>query len=87
MRGSSSDICFFWVRTLTRDGRLTDNAIAENAVRRVMMAASPRSVLLLDSGKLGEPCLSTLCHLRDLTYVVSETDISSEFPVFREKFI
>lgn len=87
LRSFNADICFFSVRTLTRDGRLTDNAIAENAVRRVMMAASRESVLLLDSGKIGTPCLSTLCHLRDVTHVVSERDISLLFPDFSDKFI
>ena len=86
IRAFNADVSFFSVRTLTRDGRLTDNAMGENAVRRAMMASSQRSVLMLDSEKLGEPCLSTLCHLGDVAAVVSERDISGEFPAFREKF-
>ena len=87
IRSFNADICFFSVRTLTPDGRLTDNAIGENAVRRAMLASSRRSVLMLDSEKLGAPCLSTLCHLRDITHVVSERDIAGEFPSFSEKFL
>ncbi|MBQ8350947.1 MAG: DeoR/GlpR transcriptional regulator [Clostridia bacterium] len=82
-----ADICFFSVRRLTSDGRLTDNALAENAVRRAMLAASGRRVLMLDSKKLGEPCMHTLCRLEEITHVVSERDISASFPAYREKFL
>ena len=87
LRSFNADVCFFSVRTLTADGSLTDNAIAENSARRVMLSRSRRSVLMLDSQKIGEPCMSTLCTLDDISYVVSEKDISEQFPRHREKFI
>ena len=87
LRSFNADICFFSVRTLTADGLLTDNAIAENAVRRVMLSRSRKSVLMLDSKKLGDPCMSTLCSIDDISYVVSERDISAYFPSHRDKFI
>jgi DeoR/GlpR family transcriptional regulator of sugar metabolism len=87
LRDFHADICFFSVRTLTMDGALTDNAIAENAIRRVMLSRSDRSVLMLDSQKLGAPCLNTLCRLSDVTHVVSERDISAHFPDYRHKFL
>ncbi len=88
IRSFNADICFFSVRRLTRDGSLTDNAIAENAVRQAMIAQSKKSVLMLDSQKIGAPCLNTLCTLDDITHVVSERDISSEFSAkYAEKFI
>ena len=87
LRNFSADLCFFSVRTLTRAGELTDNALSENAVRRVMLSRAKRSVLLLDSQKVGEACLGTLCTLADVDFVVSERDISAEFPSFREKFV
>lgn len=83
----SSDICFFSVRTLSRDGRLTDNAIGENSIRKRMMLASKRKVLMLDSKKLGAACLNTLARINDVDYIVSEADISQFFPQFKEKFI
>lgn len=87
IRSFNADVCFFSVRTLTRDGRLTDNAILENSVRRAMMSRSKRCVLLLDSKKIGEPCLSTLCELDAVSSVVSESDISYLFPAHKDKFI
>lgn len=87
LRSFNADICFFSVRTLTSDGLLTDNAIAENAVRRVMLTNSRRSVLMLDSEKLGTPCMSTLCRIDDISHIVSERDISACFPRHKDKFV
>ena len=87
IRRFNADLCFFSVRTMTPDGRLTDNAIGENGVRRAMLAASRRRVLMLDSQKVGEGCLETLCHLDDVDYVVSERDLSGGFPGYEKKFL
>lgn len=86
-RAFHADVCFFSVRRLTETGELTDNAIAENAVRRIMLSRAERRVLLLDSQKIGAPCLNTLCTLDEIDCVVSERDISDRFPAFREKFL
>ena len=82
-----ADVCFFSVRRLTEAGELTDNAVAENAVRRIMLSRAKRKILLLDSQKIGAPCLNTLCTLDEIDLVVSERDISARFPTFREKFM
>lgn len=87
IRSFNADVCFFSVRRLTRDGRLTDNAIAENSVRRTMMSRSRKSVLMLDSHKIGEACINTLCDISAVTHVVCEKDISGLFPEYKEKFI
>ena len=87
LRSFNADICFFSVRTLTSNGLLTDNAIAENAVRRVMLSRSKRSVLMLDSKKLGAPCINTLCRINEISHIVSERDISEHFPDHKNKFI
>ncbi len=87
LRSFTADLCFFSVRTLTKAGELTDNALAENALRRVMLARAKKSVLMLDSQKLGEGCLHTLCTLQDIDLVVSEEDIGEHFPAYRDRFI
>lgn len=83
----NADVCFFSVRRLTTDGKLTDNALAENRVRKAMMQVCKRKVLMLDSKKVGEPCLNTLCTLDEIDYVVSECEIASKFESNKEKFI
>lgn len=87
IRTFNADLCFFSVRTLTPDGLLTDNALAENGVRRAMLASSRRRILMLDSQKIGHACLETLCHLSDVDHVVSESDLSHRFPTYAGKFI
>lgn len=87
LRGFNADICFFSVRTLTQDGMLTDNAIAENYVRKVMMSRSRKSVLMLDSEKVGEACISNLCTIDEVDFIVSERDISDRFEGHKGKFI
>ena len=87
IRRFNADICFFSVSSLTPDGRLTDNSIAENQISKAMIEHSRKSVLLLNSQKIGEPQLNTLCTLNDIDLVVSEKDISPLFPSHKEKFI
>ena len=87
IRSFHADVCFFSVRRLTLDGDLTDNAIAENAVRRVMLAKAKRRVLLLDSQKIGDACLNTLSTLDGIDAVVSEADLSGLFPAYKDKFL
>lgn len=87
LRAFNADICFFSVRTLTQDGMLTDNAIEENSVRKVMMAQSKKRVLILNSGKVGKPCISNLCSINEVDIIVSECDISDRFVGFKEKFV
>lgn len=87
IRSFHADLCFFSVRTLTPSGELTDNAVAENAVRRAMLESSDRSILMLDSKKIATPCLNTLATLDDVDVVVSECDISSYFGDNNKKFL
>lgn len=87
IRSFNADICFFSVSALTPDGRLTDNSVAENQISRTMIECSKKSVLLLNSQKIGEAQLNTLCRVNDIDYIVSEKDISDLFPAHKEKFI
>ena len=87
IRRFNADICFFSVSSLTLDGKLTDNAIAENQISKTMIENSKKSVLLLNSQKIGEPQLNTVCTLKDIDFVVSEKDLSDLFPNYKGKFI
>ena len=87
IRRFNADICFFSVCSLSPNGRLTNNSTSENQLCRVMLEQSKKSVLLLNSQKIGEPKLNTLCMLKDIDFVVSEKDISDKFPEYKEKFI
>lgn len=87
IRKFNADICFFSVSSLTTDGKLTDNSLSENQISKTMMEQSKKSVLLLNSQKIGAPQLNTLCTLNEIDYIVSEKDISGLFLNHKEKFI
>lgn len=87
IRRFNADICFFSVSSLTPDGRLTDNSVLENQISRAMINSSKKSVLLLNSQKLGEAQVNTLCTLNEIDFIASEKDISHIFPNHKEKFI
>ncbi len=87
IRQFNADICFFSVSSLTPDGKLTDNSVLENQISRAMMEQSKKSVLLLNSQKIGAPYLNTVGTLGDVDLVVCERDISDKFPSYKEKFI
>ena len=87
LRSFHADVCFFSIRTLTPEGELTDNAMAENVIRRVMLSHSKRRVLMMDSQKIGEACLNTLCDLSEIDAVVCERDVSDACPALKNKLI
>ena len=85
--GFNADICFISVTNLSLKGEATDNSIGENLVRRAMLSRSKKKVLMLDSTKIGGPCISNLCNLEEFDYVVSDKDLSPLFPNSKVKFI
>ena len=88
IRKFNADICFFSVCSLSPDGVLTNNSTSENQLCKVMLEHSKKSVLLLNSQKTEVPKkLNTLCTLKDIDFIVSEKNISSKFPEYKEKFI
>lgn len=72
LRRYNADIAFFSCRGLSNDGRVTDNSILENGIRRIMMENSARSFLLCDKSKHDKVYINTLCHTKDLDGVISE---------------
>ena len=71
LRRYNADIAFFSCRGLSNDGRVTDNSILENGIRRIMMENSARSFLLCDKSKHGKVYINTLCHTKALDGVIS----------------
>jgi len=87
IRSFNADICFFSIRTLTENGLLTDNAIAENSIRKIMLSRSKKKVLMMDSKKVGAPCINTLCSIDDIDCIVSERDLTPLCPAIGDKQI
>lgn len=75
IRNYYADIAFFSCRGIADDGRVTDNSVEENEVRREMSRHAARKVLLCDSSKLGHSCYHTLCHISEVDAVLCETPL------------
>lgn len=70
----NADISFFSCRGISSDGLVTDNSIYENAIRRIMMKNSKKSILLCEKNKFGNSYLNTLCHKDELDIIISNTN-------------
>ncbi len=68
-----ADVAFFSCRGIDHNGLATDNSILENAMRRIMIKQSKKSYLLCDSNKFGNTHLNTLCHIREIDGLISNT--------------
>ena len=74
----NADVVFFSCRGLDDDGNLTDNSVGEDLVRLEMMKRSRKSVLLLDSGKIGRQCLHNLRHVSEIDHVVCDKPLPED---------
>jgi DeoR family fructose operon transcriptional repressor len=75
IRDYNADIVFFSCRGLSLDGRLTDNSIEENNIRRVMMKNSAKKVFLCDSTKFDKVCLHNLCTVSEIDEIISDAPL------------
>jgi len=71
----NADIVFFSCRGLSMDGKLTDNSIEENSLRRIMLRHAKKRVFLCDSTKVGHTYLNNLCHLSEVDEIICEQEL------------
>ncbi len=76
VRNVNADILFFSCHGLDEKGRMTDNAIEEANIRRVMFEQSAKKILLCDSSKLGKTYFYNMGNISDIDDVISDVDIS-----------
>ena len=69
----NADIAFFSCRGITDDGVISDNSISENSIRRIMINNSKQKYLLCDRSKFGFKYLNTLCNIKDITDIITNT--------------
>ena len=75
VRGINADILFFSCRGLDADGQMTDMAIEEANLRRVMFAKCKRRVLLCDGSKIGKTYFYNMGNVRDIDEVISDSPL------------
>lgn len=78
VRNVNADVLFFSCRGLDARGRMTDNAIEEANLRKIMFAHSAKKVLLCDSSKLGKTYFYNMGTVAEIDAIISDADISAE---------
>ena len=75
VRQINADILFFSVAGLDYDGRMSDRAIEEANLRKVMFSSCKKKILLCDSSKFGKTCFYNMGNVSEIDGVISETDL------------
>ncbi len=75
VRNFNADILFFSCHGLDGEGRMTDNAIEEANLRKVMFRYAKKKILLCDGGKIGKSCLYNMGELGNIDAVISDVEL------------
>lgn len=68
------DVCFLGATGLDLRAGITTNDEAEAAVNRVMVQQAKRTVVVVDSAKLGTVGFSRICHVGEVSAVLTDGD-------------
>lgn len=75
IRSFNADIAFFSCHGLTDGGYMTDPAVEEANLRKVMFAFARKRILLCDSSKFGKTCFYNIGHVSEIDGIISEKEI------------
>ncbi len=75
VRNINADILFFSCHGLSEQGYMTDLAIEEANLRKVMFQFSRQKILLCDSSKFNQTCFYNIGHVSNIDGIVSEKEI------------
>ena len=76
VRNINADILFFSCHGLDNRGRMTDNAIEEANLRKIMFDHSSKKILLCDSSKLGKTYFYNMGNVSDIDAVISDVEVN-----------
>ncbi len=68
----NADIAFISCRGISGEGIASDTSIMENSIRKIMLTNSKKSYILCDKSKFDKIYLNTICHVKDVTGVISD---------------
>lgn len=80
-----ANIMFFSVKSVNREGVVTDCADEEIAVRNAMLRNADKKVLLCDSSKFFNKAPFKQCEIGDIDYFISEENKAEQFSSFKDK--
>ena len=78
LRNMSADIAFLGAAGIDRRLVVRDSTVVEVPIKRAMIAAANRAVLLADGSKFATGAFLTVCQATDLATVVTDTGVSDE---------
>lgn len=68
------DVSFIGVGGISEAGDLSNNSTEETGVKRAMIAAGKRKIVLADSSKIGKEKFSTFANLEDLDLLITDSN-------------
>ncbi len=81
----NADILFFSCAGITEDGYLTDVDKDEVDVRKEMMKHCDKKIALVDSSKFGKKFLYNLCHVSEVSEIISEEELPTYIMRYMKK--
>jgi DeoR family transcriptional regulator of aga operon len=72
------DICFLGAIGLDPEAGITTNDEAESAINRVMVNQAKRTVVVIDSSKLGTVGFSRICHVSEVAAILTDSGADSQ---------
>lgn len=75
VRQINADILFFSCHGLTDKGQMTDRAIEEANLRKVMFESCKKKILLCDSSKFGKTCFYNMGSVKDIDGIITEGEL------------
>lgn len=74
LRQLSPDICFLGATGLDADAGVSTNDEAESAINRVMVEQAKRTIVVVDSSKLGRVGFSRICRVSDVATILTDRE-------------
>ncbi|QDP98048.1 DeoR/GlpR transcriptional regulator [Microlunatus elymi] len=68
------DLCFLGATGIDADAGVSTNDEAEAAINRIMVTRAKQAFVVVDATKFGEVGFSRICHLSEVTAVLTDTD-------------
>lgn len=80
-----ANVVFFSVKSISKDGIVSDCSREEILIRNTMLKNSNKKVLMCDSSKFGTCAPYKQCEICDVDYLISEDNCSQHFSEFKNK--
>ena len=68
-----ADLLFLAVKAVSPETGLSDHTIIESSVKKQMLKAADRIIVLADYSKLGKTALSRICSIEDVDVLITDT--------------